>query len=384
MYACDVQGALMKKLSNFAKTCCALALVLAFVSPLSAKQKKAATRVIIDHDGDKITIPAEVKRVAVVSIWPLPSVITVFLGGTDKLVGVPPASMGAAKAGLLGQLFPSFLSLPTNYTNGEDVNIEELLKLNPDVVFCSSRDPKMKQTLQSAGITAVAFSVNKWNYDILATYDGWIDLLSQVFPEQSKKDQVSAYSKKTYNEIQSKVKSISPDKRKKVLFLFQYNDKTIVTSGKKFFGQSWCDNVNAKNVAEEVGAENSNAVVNMEQIYAWNPDVILITNFTPAVPDDLYNNKIGGNDWSSVNAVKNKQVYKMPLGSYRSYTPSADTPVTLLWIAQKVYPELFSDIDLVARVKQYYKELYNITLTDEQIKIMYNQNASGATGIKIN
>jgi len=195
---------------------------------------------------------------------------------------------------------------------------------------------------------------------------------------------VSAYSKKTYNEIQSKVKSISPDKRKKVLFLFQYNDKTIVTSGKKFFGQSWCDNVNAKNVAEEVGAENSNAVVNMEQIYAWNPDVILITNFTPAVPDDLYNNKIGGNDWSSVNAVKNKQVYKMPLGSYRSYTPSADTPVTLLWIAQKVYPELFSDIDLVARVKQYYKELYNITLTDEQIKIMYNQNASGATGIKIN
>jgi iron complex transport system substrate-binding protein len=386
-YFCnEVKEISMKMNKKIAKVILTLAVAATVLSPLTAKAKasKPATRVVVDHDGDKVTIPAVVNRVAVVSIWPLPSVITVFLNGTDKLVGIPPASMGAAKAGLLGQLYPSILKLPTNYTNGEDVNVEELLKLNPDVVFCSSRDPKMKQTLQAAGLTAVAFSVNKWNYDILATYDGWIDLLSQVFPDHAKKDQVSAYSKKTYDEVQAKVKSIAPDKRRKVLFLFQYNDKTIVTSGKKFFGQSWCDEVNAKNVAEEVGAENANAVINMEQIYTWNPDVILITNFTPAVPDDLYNNKIGGNDWSSVNAVKNHEVYKMPLGTYRSYTPSADTPVTLLWIAQKVYPELFKDVDIVARVRSYFKELYGIELTDDQVKTMYNQTASGATGIRLN
>lgn len=120
----------------------------------------------------------------------------------------------------------------------------------------------------------------------------------------------------------------------------------------------------------------------MEQIYAWDPDVILITNFNSAVPDDLYNNKIGGYDWSSVKAVKNHQVFKMPLGSYRSYTPSADTPVTLTWIAQKVYPDLFGTIDLTSRVKEYYKKMYNITLTDAQINRMYNQTAAGAAGLK--
>lgn len=346
------------------------------------KASKPATRTVIDHDGETVTIPVKVNRVAIVGIFPLPSVATVFLGGSEKIVGIPPASLGAAKAGLLGELFPDILTKPTAFTSGEDVNVEELLKLNPDVVFCSASDAKAKDAIKNAGIPCVAFSVNKWNYNILETYDGWIDLLSQVFPESAKKDKVSAYSKQVYAEIQSKVKDIPDANKKKVLFLFQYNDKTIVTSGKKFFGQYWCDAVGAKNVAESVAAENANAVINMEQIYAWDPDIILITNFNTAVPEDLYDNKIGGYNWSSVKAVKNHQVFKMPLGSYRSYTPSADTPVTLTWIAQKVYPELFNDIDLTARVKSYYKNMYNIDLTESQINRMYNQTAAGAAGLK--
>lgn len=126
-----------------------------------------------------------------------------------------------------------------------------------------------------------------------------------------------------------------------MLFLFQYDDQQMVTSGKHFFGQFWCDAVGALNAAEEIEVDNSNAVINMEQVYQWNPDIIIITNFTPTQPEDLYNNAVGGDDWSSVKAVQDKQVYKMPLGTYRSYTPSSDTPVTLLWMAKTVYPDLF-------------------------------------------
>ena len=160
------------------------------------------------------------------------------------------------------------------------------------------------------------------------------------------------------------------------------NEKTIVTSGKRFFGQFWCDAVGAKNVAEEVGAENSSAVINMEQIYKWNPDIILITNFTSQTADDLYNNRTANYDWSPIKAVQNRTVYKMPLGTYRSYTPSADTPVTLYWIAKKVDPELFGDIDVEKEVKSYFKYMYDIDLTDEQIKRMYNQDSKGAAGTR--
>lgn len=345
---------------------------------------ESTTRIIIDHDGDEVVVPKEINRVVTVSIWPLPSVVSVFCGGPQKLVGIPPASKSAAKAGILGELYPELLTLPSGYTNGSDINVEEILKLNPDVVLCSSHDAATKQMLKEAGLPAIGFSVNNWNYDIITTYSKWIELLSQIFPEYAKTDKVSEYSRKVYEEVNAKVKDIPDSQKKKALFLFNYSEKTIVTSGKNFFGQFWCEATGAKNVAEEVAAEMTNATISMEQIYDWNPDIIFITNFTTAVPETLYNNETGTYDWSPVKAVQDKQVYKMPLGTYRSYTPSTDTPCTLLWMAQKVYPELFSDLDLTQRVKEYYNEMYSIDLTQEQIERMYNQTGSSAEGTKLN
>ena len=40
----------------------------------------------------------------------------------------------------------------------------------------------------------------------------------------------------------------------------------------------------------------------LEQVYAWDPDLIFVTNFTTAQPQDLYDNTVGSYDWSSVNS----------------------------------------------------------------------------------
>ena len=227
----------------------------------------------------------------------------------------------------------------------------------------------------------MGISTGKWDYDVLETFENWIQILSQIFPEQSKTEKVTAYSQEVYDTIQERVSGLKEEEKKDILFLYQYDDKQIITSGKHFFGQFWCDAVGGRNAAEEIEAENSTAVINMEQILAWDPDVVFLTNFTAAMPEDLYTNAIGGQDWSTVQAVKNQEVYKMPLGSYRSFTPGADTPVTLLWMAQKVYPDLFADIDLEQEVKDYYKEIYGVELTDEQVQKMYNPESHQAEGL---
>lgn len=334
--------------------------------------------VVTDHAGREVTLPAEINRVVVADIYPMASVITVYLGSAEKLVGIHPVCMSAAKNGLLGEIFPEILNADTSFMTGSDLNVEQLLNLDPDVVFCSAGNSELMSALENAGIPVVGVSPSKWNYDILETYDQWAALLGQMFPESDKSKEISAYSQEVYDMIQDRVKDIAEEDKKDILFLFQYDDQEIVTSGKNFFGQFWCEAVGGRNVAEVVEADNSNAIISMEQIYEWNPELIFVTNFTTVQPDDLYNNAIGGDDWSTIAAVQNKEVYKLPLGSYRSYTPSADTPVTLLWMAQKVYPDLFSDIDIAQEVKDYYQELYGIELTDEQVDRMYNPSTEGA------
>lgn len=348
----------------------------------SSAPEDAGTITVIDHADREVILPKEVNRVVVTDVYPMASVLAVFLGSADKLVGIHPVCMSAAKNGLLGELFPEILEADTGFMTGSDLNIEELMKLEPDVVFCTAANSTLISALENAGITAVGISPSKFQYDILETYDQWIALLSQIFPESDKAEAISKYSREIYDRIQQKVASLPEEERKKVLFLFQYDETQMVTSGRNFFGQFWCEAVGAVNAAEEVAADNSNAVITMEQVYGWDPDLIFITNFTPTQPADLMGNKVGADDWSTVKAVQDGEVYKLPLGTYRSYTPSSDTPVTLLWMAQKVYPDLFEDVDMTAEVRDYYQELYGVALTDEQIGRMYNPASAGAESFR--
>ncbi len=352
------------------------------VSAETSGETEPETITIVDHADREVTLPAEINRVVVTDIYPLPSVMTVFLGSAEKLVGIHPTSMSAAKSGLLGELFPEILEADTSFMTGADLNIESLMALEPDVVFCTASNSQQIAMLENAGIPVVGVSPSKFEYNILETYDQWIALLSQIFPESDKAQQISDYSQEVYDRVQEVVAGIEDSEKKDILFLFQYDDKQMITSGKNFFGQFWCEAVGGRNVAEGVEADNSNAVITMEQVYEWNPDVIFITNFTPTQPEDLMNNAIGDDDWSSIQAVQDGAVYKLPLGTYRSYTPSSDTPVTLLWMAQKVYPDLFADVDITAEVRDYYEELYGVTLTDEQIDRMYNPSSHAADDFK--
>ena len=75
-----------------------------------------------------------------------------------------------------------------------------------------------------------------------------------------------------------------------------------------------------------------------------------------------------------------EQSAKYLAGMYRSYTPGADTPVTLLWLAKTAYPELFADIDVVASAKDYYHQVFGVELTDEQAASIFTPAADAGSG----
>ena len=287
--------------------------------------------------------------------------------------------MSAAENGLLGELYPEILDVETAFMNGTDINLEELMKLEPDIVIYSASQPEQGEQLRNAGFAAVALSVNKWEYNAIETLNQWIALLSEIFPDNDKTEIVAKKSEEIYNLVQERVADIPEEERERVFFLFKYTDTSMQTSGSKFFGQFWADAIGAVNVAEEITMDNQ-VDANMEQVYAWNPTTIYITNFTAAQPEDLYNNSIGNYDWSAINAVQNEKVYKMPLGMYRSYTPGADTPVTLLWFAKTTYPEFFEDIDIIQETKDYYQEVFGVELTDEQAASIFAPDADAGAG----
>lgn len=334
------------------------------------------TRTIVDHAGHEVTLPAQINRIAITSITPLPSVYCMFEGSADRLIGISPSSMAAAENSLLAEIVPDIVDVPTDFMAGGEVNIEELIAMEPDVVFYRAGNEEEYQQLTAAGLTAVAFSTTDWGSDSVETFEAWVTLLGEVLQEEDKAAGIAEYGREVYDMIQERVATVDESEKPRVLFLYKYSDGSIQTSGNSHFGQYWADATGAINVAEENDA--SNVEINMEQVYEWDPDMIYITNFVPYLSEDLYNNAIDGHDWSVVRAVQEENVYKCPLGVYRWYPPSSDTPLMLLWMAKTNYPELFEDIDLETEMKEYYKNFYNVELTDENIEKIFNPSREAA------
>lgn len=335
------------------------------------------TVTVTDHADRTVEVPTNPEKVAILGIYPLASMLSVYLNSAETIVAMEPASANAAKNSVLIDLYPEIGNITTDILSGEDLNIEALVALEPEVVYYNAADKADLEKLENAGLTAVAFSPTKWKFDVVETYRQWIGLLDQIYPSSSKNAKlVDQYSTDIYNMIQEKVAGV--EQPQKILFLYQYDENAMITSSSRFFGEWWAKAAGGVNVASDVQAETANAKITMENVYEWNPDVIFITNFTKATPEDLYSNAVGTDDWSTVKAVQDHRVYKMPMGTYRTYTPSSDTPMTLLWMAQAVYPELFADVDVRAEVKDYYSQLFGITLTDDQIDRMYTPNAAAS------
>ena len=350
--------------------CTVLLLFLSLAGAASGEPgAEKATRVVVDHTGKEVRIPAKIERIVITGPWPLPSVYCLFEGAGDKLVGIHPGSMSAAKHSLLPRVAPGILRASTEFLKGDVLNAEELLKLKPDVVFYRVETAAHAGQLALTGIPAVGFSTALSGFDTIKTFESWVKLLGEVLQQEDRASGIVEYGRKTYDEIQAALNGVKGLKRPRALILFNYGEGNIKTSGSNFYGQYWLESTGAVNVASELSGV---ADINMEQIYAWDPDIIYITNFSRHMPEDLYENAIPGHDWSTVRAVRERKVYKFPLGMYRWYPPASDTPLVLKWLAKKNQPELFADVDMDAEVRAYYKRFYNLDLTDEDLRRIFS------------
>lgn len=112
-------------------------------------------RTVVDHNGDVVSLPDDIQRIVISSLLPLPSVYCLFEGDASKLVGMHPSSMAAAKNSILPDIMPDIVNVNSSFVSGGEMNIEEVVKLKPDVVFYNASNKTEREKLKAAGIPAV-------------------------------------------------------------------------------------------------------------------------------------------------------------------------------------------------------------------------------------
>ncbi len=340
------------------------ALILALGLDLCAKE-------VTDPTGRSVEVKSNNRIVTAPVV--LPAMIYAVSNDDKNIVGMHPMSKKAWKSSILKKMAPGFKSADVSFIKGGfNINIEELIKLDPSVVFQIAAQKKSVKQLESLGIPVMLTlgagkNFHEYFKDTLST-------LGELTDNKERADFILNDFEGTLDMISSKTKSIPVEKKPKGLIFF--NVEQLSATGKGSFAQFWLNNTGAVNVASDIKTSPRGASVSMEQVLAWNPEVIYISNFCETMPEDLYENRIEGQDWSAISAVKNKRVYKIPLGQYRWYPPSADSSLMLKWMAQKNHPNLF-DYSIDKEIKKHFNHMYKYALNEKEISAILNPRSTG-------
>ena len=335
------------------------------------------TRTIIDQVGNEVVLPEKIERVVIASVWPLASVYVLSMG-TDKLVGLDPAIISAAENSMLIKIAPEISEIESGFSQNGFMNAEELIKLDPDVVLYASGVPEDYEVASQAGIPAVGFSLSIKDYNAVETINSWIELLEEVMGEELSSSEYIEYGNEIQALVADRLKDVKEEDKPRSMVIHKYSDNTLSVPGADTWAEYWIEASGGINVADEIEGTKETSI---EQVYEWNPEKIFITNFNDALPEDIYNNTLCSADWSSVQAVIDQDVNKIPLGMYRWYVTCSDSPMMLLWMAKQNHPELFEDIDFNETMKDFYSRFYDFTLTDEDIEQILNPVREAAGGI---
>ncbi len=247
-------------------------------------------------------------------------------------------------------------------------NIEEIIKLGPDVVLSigtidegAVSDAERVQGLLGRPVVLVDSTLTK-------TGDSY-RFVGEILGLREKAEALASYSDDVIQQARDNTARLA--EKDKVSLYYAEGGKGLHTDPEGSNHTEVFTLVGARNVADvDLQQGYGMAAVSLEQVIAWNPEVIMIAG-DPAGELNVYEQITTGTDWATIRAVKDGRVYVIPHGPFdwidRPY--SIGRILGICWVGNLLYPELY-DFDIQDRVKEFYKLFYHLDLTDTQLRTL--------------
>ena len=239
-----------------------------------------------------------------------------------------------------------------------DAAAEQIAPVQPDVVLMKTyMADKLGSPLEQIGIPVA--------YMDLESPDQFfrdIEAIGAMFDNPERVEEIKSFYQVRLDELQDGVAGIDPGDLPDVLLL-QYSDR----SGEVAFNvpsASWLQTTMVSNAGgtpmwRDAAEGGGWTLVNFEQIAAWDPDVIILVNYT-GDPGEVVQNLKEDSNWNALRATKDGELYAFP-GDFLSWDqPDTRWILGQLWLAKVIHPDLFSEWDMLDQAREFYTELYKL------------------------
>ena len=313
-------------------------------------------RTVADQAGYQVTVPAAARRIA--DLWYAHNEVLIMLGAASSIaVTVDRPSTTPWMFRVAPELNRAIqLASPTP-------TAEALLAAGVDLAFVPGNAQPVADSLRRVGIPTL---------QVMFTGGASLMRCLAVTADALNNDRArttaaryDTYLTSTIASLRAVTDRIAPASRPRVLHIMSLSPLRVDGAGTVI--DDWINIAGGRNAA--VGLVGNMKPVSLEQVVAWNPDVIILGGEAGS-----FDAASAGPLWRTVKAVQDGRVYRNPAGVYEWDRYGAEYALQLQWAAKTLHPDLFAGADLVAVTRAFYRDFFSYPLTaDEAQRILAAQ-----------
>jgi iron complex transport system substrate-binding protein len=323
-------------------------------SPLATPSPEASRVTVVDALGRTVEFDALPQRIVSAGRSGLTIVETLFLfpEAKERVVAL---SVGQQKPGEFLSLVDPDYGQKTEIA--PDSGPEQIAPLQPDVVILRSF---MADTL-GAALEQVGIPVVYLDLETPEQFFRDVATLGQLLGNEQRAAEIQEF----YSQRLDALRPAEAAERPRVLLVqhsAQGGEVSLEVPSEAWLQTLMVELAGGEPVWREAAQGGGWTVVNLEQIAAWDPDQIYVISYgvDPAeVVDELRANA----QWQELAAVQAGEIYGFPGDFFSWDQPDPRYILGLTWLASKIQPELFSDVDMTEEVTSFFAEMYGLDET---------------------
>ena len=328
------------------------------VAPAEETAAEAETLVFTDSLGREVELPKDIARIA-----PSGAVATMILAAIapECMVTINATPTESQMAFLPANL----ASLPETgqmYGSKANLNLETLLAADPQVVIdLGDKKGDMTEDLnalqEQIGIPVIFIEA-----DLAHMAEAFRTLGGLLEGKADRGQELADLVDRTTALAAESSAKITDDMR--VRAMYTTGEDGLGTNAAGSIQAQVLDMVGVENavVVEDVSSKGGGNVISLEQLYNFDPDVILFAD------GSIYDTVADDSAWSQLTAISSGRYYEIPGSPYSwlSGPPSMNMILGVWWLGNLIYPEIY-DYDMAEMTQELYKTLWGYELSSEEV-----------------
>lgn len=327
-----------------------------------------ATREVTDMAGRTVSVPKKITRVFCTN--PI-GTVDIYALDPDLLCGWNFLPSGDNRSYIPDE----YLELPALGVwmgSGSTPNAEEIAAQDPDVLLCFWTADEAGSSMADSISEDTGLPVLVVDYDIRSVEDAY-GFAGELLDREDRASELGDLCRELLDRARAVVDAV-PEAERKSIFLAQGKDGLTTDPVGSMHVTDALEWLDVENVADMPGTEGQGMgmpSVNLEQVVSWNPDAVLVAEYSmsDAESSDIYGQILQDDAWANVPAVASGQVFRIPQAPFSWFgrPPSAMRALGCLWLACRLYPDYAVDIDLAAEARAFYQAFLGIEIDDDRL-----------------